>query len=166
MPRGKMGTVAYITPPDEERDRQLAFQEWLNSAPTAFLECRNGRHIKPGLSDRNTDLNVRDGMCYAEESCPRCGVTMTSIYGVHDGSLQARTRSGYIYPEGYLLPRAATGGTPGTGMSKERRAEIRMELMDRGFRAHGTTLAKEVAADKRRSDAKAARAAKRNSPPA
>lgn len=165
MPRGKMGSLAYLTPPDAERDRERAFQDWLASAPTSFLECRNGRHIKVGLTDKNTDLNIRDGMCYAEESCPRCGVVMTSVYGVHDGSLQSRTRSGYSYPEGYLLPKEATSGTPGTAMSKERRAEIRLELMDRGFRAHGTTLAKAAAADKKRAAGKAAQAAKKAEPP-
>jgi hypothetical protein len=147
------------TPPDKEREREQAFQDWLLSTETAYLECRNGRHIFPGLTDRRTDLEVRQGVCYSEAPCPRCGTVLHKLMGVKDGYLVGVSSKSYEYPDGYLLPPEATG-TGGSAMDRDHRAMVRKELMERAFRAKGTTLAKEVAAATRREEA-ARRAAER-----
>lgn len=148
------------TPPDEERDRQIAFQNWLNSTETGYLECRNGGHVKRGLTDPGTSLEVRQGQCYVQAPCPRCGTVMHSVVGVRDGYLEGpHTRTSYEYPDGYLLPKEATGAG-GHAMDRDGRAAVRLEVLDRAFRAKGTSLAKETAAASRRDSAARARAAK------
>lgn len=148
-----------MTPAEDARRREQAYQDWLHSTETAFLECRNGGHVKPGLTDEKyTKLDVRQGVCIEEWTCPRCGRVETKLMGVKDGFLVGTSTRGHQYPEGYLLPKEACDGT---AMSKERRGEVRLELMDRRFRAHGSTLAKEVAKDTRREKAAATRNAKK-----
>lgn len=159
MAARKPGTVLNFTPPELGRRREQAFQDWLAGTETAFLECRNGRHIFPGMTDKGTDLEVRQGMCYVEASCPRCGTVLKSAINVNDGFLVGKSKSTYEYPEGYLLPKEAVG-PGGSVMDREHRAQVRLEILDRGLRAHGTSLAKEIGKDKRAAAA-ASRAASR-----
>jgi hypothetical protein len=135
------------TPPDQQREREQAFQNWLASAETAYLECRDGRHIFPGMTDRRTELELRYGVCFAEASCPRCGTTLQKVFGVRDGMIAGqRGRASYEYPDGYLLPREATG-SGGSAMDKPHRAEVRLELAKRAFAAKGRNFDREVKAD-------------------
>lgn len=137
------------TPPDQERDRERAFQEWLTSTQTAFLECRDGRHISVGMTDRNTELEVRYGFCFVDMTCPRCGTVLHKVLGVSDGYLTGqRGRSSYEYPEGYLLPKEATGHG-GSAMDRDHRAMVRLELTNRAFKAKGRNFKEEVAKDAR-----------------
>jgi hypothetical protein len=150
MPARKLQVVRTgTTPPDKQREREQAFRAWLSGAETSHLECRNARHIIPGYSDPETKLEVRRGVCIIESPCERCGVVLRKLVGVKDGTLMPGGRSGYDYSgvPGYLLPPEACDGA---AMSRERRAEVRVELMERGFAAHGTTLARECARDARR----------------
>jgi hypothetical protein len=159
MAARKLAEVRFLsptTPPEEGRRREQAFQNWLSSTETAFLECRNGRHIFPGMTDRGTDLEVRQGMCYVEAACPRCGTVLKSVIGIKDGFLTTGSKASYEYPDGYLLPKEATG-QGGSAMDKEHRAKVRLEILDRGLRAKGTSLAKE----KKRADSASARAARK-----
>ncbi len=132
------------------RIRQQAFDNWLASTETAYLECRNGRHIIPGYSDPSTSMEVRRGVCVIEASCRRCGVVMRKLVGVKDGYLQHGGRSSYDYTQadGYLLPPEACDGA---AMGRDRRARVRLELLERAFRARGTSLPRQRAADARRS---------------
>lgn len=135
-------------PPEVAREREQAFLNYLASTETAYLECRNGQHINRGISDQNTAKEVRDGMCHVEWSCPRCGTVIESVIQVQDGFLVGpKRRTRYQYPDGYLLPKEATG-PQGEGMSKERRAAIRLELLERGFRAQGKSFSLEVEKDR------------------
>jgi len=161
----KLAAVRTLTPPEMERQREEAFHDWLVSTATAYLECRNGRHIIPGITDRSTELEVREGMCHVESSCVRCGTAIRTVFGVEDGLLVGRGRlKSYDYPEGYLLPKEATG-PGGAAMDKAHRALVRLEILNRGLRTRGTSLAKEIAKDKKRQASKSARDAKRNQPP-
>jgi len=76
-----------LMPPDAERERERAFLQWLVSVDTSFLECRNGRHVSRGLTDPRTALSVKQGMCYVEAACPRCGTVLHSAINVDDGFL-------------------------------------------------------------------------------
>jgi hypothetical protein len=137
------------TPPEVARQREQAFREWLESADTNYLECRNGRHVIPGYTDEKTSMEIRRGVCIVEAPCERCGVVLRKLIGVKDGFLMPGGRSGYDYSRvpGYLLPPEACDGA---SMSKERRADVRLELLARGYKARGKTLARERAADARR----------------
>jgi hypothetical protein len=146
-------TLVGSTPPEIARQREESFRAWLETADTSYLECRNGRHIIPGYNDPRTSLEVRRGVCVIEAPCERCGVVLRKLVGVKDGTLMPGGRSGYDYTlvPGYLLPPEACDGA---AMSRERRAEVRLELLERGFAARGTSLAKQRAIDARRTKSK------------
>src|SRR5277367_2040068 len=92
------GSNVSLTPPDAEREREKAFLQWLVSVDTSFLECRNGRHVSRGLTDAHTALSVKQGMCYVEAACPRCGTILRSAINVDDGFLVGpHTRTSYEY---------------------------------------------------------------------
>lgn len=164
MAARKLAPVVQFMPPEAGRSREQAFQNWLKSTETAFLECRNSRHVFPGMTDKGTSLEVKQGVCFVEASCPRCGTVLRSVIGVKDGLLVGQGKSSYEYPEGYLLPKEATGAG-GTAMDREHRAQVRLEIVDRGLRAKGTSLAKEAARDKKSTAARGRAAAKRREPP-
>lgn len=139
------------TPPDQEREREQAFQNWLAAAETAYLECRVGKHIIPGITDERTDKKVIRGVCITEAACVRCGVVLRKQIGVKDGYLQDGGRGNYDYSQanGYLLPKEATG-PGGSAMDRAHRGMVRLEVLDRAFHAQGSSLHQEVDKDRRR----------------
>jgi hypothetical protein len=158
----RLRAVESTTPPDQERDRELAFLQWLASTETAFLECRDGRHIFPGMTDERTQMEIRYGFCFVEAGCPRCGTLLHKVLGVKDGFLTGqRGRAGYEYPDGYLLPKEATG-SGGSAMDKAHRAQVRLELLARAFKAKGRDFRSEITADERELEAARKMAASAN----
>jgi hypothetical protein len=129
--------VPDLTPPDEARHRDGVFRDWLAGAETGWLECRvQNRHLLAGLSGPHTRLEVdqRQGVVLATETCPRCGTTVTQVIGLADGYLKAaygRPRYEYEHPE-YLLPHDATDNG---FMSADQRAQVRHELVSRALQA-------------------------------
>jgi len=119
-----------VTPPDRARTRDEAFADWIAGAEPGWLECRTqNRHLLEGITGRKTDLEVdrKQGVVLATETCPRCSTTVTQVIGLHDGYLQSvYGRPRYEYPEGYTLPPDATEGGV---MSREQRAILRHELV-------------------------------------
>lgn len=164
-PARKLRILGSATPPEQEREREQAFQDWMASAPTAYLECRTDRHIIPGISDEKTAKEVHQGVCFIEAACVRCGVVLRKQIGVKNGYLVGSGGRGnydYTQAEGYLLPKAATG-PGGAAMDRDHRGMVRLEVVDRAFRARGTSLAREVAADNRAQAAEQRRLEKANS---
>jgi hypothetical protein len=129
--------VPDLTPPDERRRRDGLFRDWLAGAETGWLECRNQRrHLLQGISGDETEREVdrRQGVLLATETCPRCGTTVTQVIGLEDGYLQAaygRPRYEYEHPEYLLPPGAADGGV----MSRDQGAQVRLELATRAIAA-------------------------------
>jgi hypothetical protein len=151
MTAGRRRNLSLVTPPEVARQREEAFQSWLSSTETAYLECRNGGHIIPGITDDRSDAKIVQGVCLTEAACVRCGITFKKQIGIRDGFLVGGGRASYDYSSapGYLLPREATG-PGGSAMDRTHRGEVRLELLERAMRKRGTTLRKEVARAKRR----------------
>jgi hypothetical protein len=149
--RGRLKVVGSTTPPEEARRREQAFQDWMAGAETAYLECRIDRHIMPGISDERTSKEVHQGVCVIERACVRCGVVLRKLIGVRNGYLVGGGRSNYDYSraDGYLLPPEATG-PGGSAMDREHRGQLRLEVIDRAFRARGSSLYKQMANDAKR----------------
>lgn len=150
-------------PAEVAREREEAFQDWLHSVETAYLECRNGHHVIPGITDERTELEVREGVCLQESACVRCGVTTKKVLGVKDGYIVGGSRRSYDYSSapGYLLPKEACDGH---AMDRDHRGQVRLELMERGFKRRGKSLATEIARDRKRVAARERSAAKKRQP--
>lgn len=128
--------VAPLSPAEEERRRTQVFRTWLSQCPTSYLECRNGQHVKPGITDKDTEVEVdrKQGLIFIQEPCPRCGTIISKTLGLADGYLQFEQRGGYVHPDGYLVPKGARDGHV---MGKERRGEVRLELVNRKLAISG-----------------------------
>jgi hypothetical protein len=116
----------------EDLRREIAFDDWISRIPTRMLECRVNRHAFADWSDKKRAAwrkSRATRIVSVEVPCKRrCGTTLTKFME-NDGTFSRRNIIRHFYdPEfGYLMPPEARG----PGLTKERIAKFRQELMER-----------------------------------
>jgi hypothetical protein len=112
----------------DEMERELAFEDWLQSIPTRALKCRVQGHRLPDWDDRRHVIIHRyGGITYIESECLRhCGTEVTTFTD-DDGFLTRSRKVHYYDPKyHYLMPAEARGR-----LTKARRAKLRKEFLAR-----------------------------------
>jgi len=114
----------------EEQDKELAFEDWLQTIPNRALKCRVQGHRLPDWDDRkNVTIHRPAGspVVLVEAECLRhCGTEVTTFMD-EDGFLTRARKVHYYDPKyHYLMPKEARGR-----LSKERRAKLRKEFLER-----------------------------------
>jgi hypothetical protein len=127
MERGR--TMAYG---ETDKHKEKAFDTWIAGIEVKMLECRVNGHDWPDWSDRKRAAwrkSRATKTITVEVPCKRkCGTTLTRFmdeggYYVHRNLIRH-----YYDPEfGYLMPPEARG----PGLTRERRAKLRAELIER-----------------------------------
>lgn len=125
------------TAPEKQRKAAVAFRNWLTALPDDYIECRDfKRHRWTGRLDKRTFMEVREGACYVESTCERCAMVLQEVTGIKRGYLSGPTARRTLPPEGYLIPKEATGAITG----KERSEAVRHELLERAFQLRSMEL--------------------------
>jgi hypothetical protein len=103
---------------------------WARKQPTENLECRNGRHRFPGITemgDENIEYNRSEGCYQVVAVCSRCGsVTKTYTVSKSDGMVERVGR--YNYDPDYLF---RDGDEFNPTLGKDGLGVIRLELLHR-----------------------------------
>jgi hypothetical protein len=115
----------------QDLKRELAFEEWVRHIPTRMLECRVNRHDFPDWSDKRAcwRKNRFTRIISVEVPCKRkCGTTFTQFLDADGFKARSNIIRHFYDPEyHYLMPPEARG----PGLTKARRAKLRLELMTR-----------------------------------
>ena len=108
---------------------EVAFEEWVQRIPMRALKCRVQGHRLPEWDDHgHVRLYASNGIVHVETECTRrCGFSVTTFLDA-GGFLARGKRVRYYDPQyRYLIPKEARG----PGLTKERRAKLRREFLDR-----------------------------------
>jgi hypothetical protein len=129
-----------MTSPSEEEKQWAAFVDWAQTIKLAILKCRTSGHRFPDWDDtKRTRIGRRPDRSYTITApCTRrCGVVLTRFIGA-DGYLLRANKTSYDYSQAherdydqnkaYRIPAAARTGR---GFSREQRAYLRVELLER-----------------------------------
>lgn len=104
------------------------FRKIIQKTDTNRLECRNGRHRFPGITDPRTEVTRPKGVYQIIGYCERCGTKVTKLS--RSGYLDEGGPS-YVHPPDYLIEGA------GDIDQRDKNAVVRAELIRRKLeRAH------------------------------
>jgi hypothetical protein len=104
-----------------------AFEDYAVRIPMRQLLCRVQGHRFPDMDDHaRTRYRIWDGVIHVEVEClRRCGTAVTSFLDPDGYVVKSRRVLHYDPDRRYLLPKEASG----PGLTKERRARLRKEVL-------------------------------------